>query len=99
MATTFDVKTPVVIQTDGSSGQNIISNEQTPQNAPSANGARKEPKDSYLFVIGSSAEFRAIFTNTDKPINVDTGTVPTAVIIHNCEELTEINGQLAQGQL
>jgi hypothetical protein len=100
MATTFcKSQAKVALQDQGS--QNIINSTGTQSglNTPSANGSRIVPKDAYKFVAGSTAVFHAIFTDTDKPVQVDTGTKPTAVIYQNGVAIEAIEGELAQGQL
>lgn len=44
-------------------------------------GTRIEPKDSYVFVKGTTATFKTIFTSDGLPITVDTLTTPTADIL------------------
>lgn len=44
-------------------------------------GTRTEPKDSYVFVKGTTATFKTIFTSDGLPITVDTLTVPTADVL------------------
>lgn len=91
----FSSKTPVVQQ----SSNNIVNQTSNPRIPPSANGTRIEPKDSYIFVLGSTAIFKATFTDTDKPVQVDTGTTPSAVIHQNGNVLETISGSLVTGQL
>ena len=43
-------------------------------------GTRSEPKDGYVFVRGTTATFKIIFTNNGMPTRVDTSTIPKAVI-------------------
>lgn len=100
MATSFGAKTPVVQQTSGAGGTNIINNTVTPRNVPSANGSRIEPKDSYQFVRNSTAHFKATFHDNDKPIQVDAGYAPTAIIRRNGMQFADpLVGELAPGQL
>lgn len=44
-------------------------------------GTRIEPKDGYIFIRGTTATFKIIFTNNGVPIKVDTGTNPVAEIL------------------
>lgn len=44
-------------------------------------GTRIEPKDSYVFVRGTTATFKTIFTSDSIPVTVDTATTPTADIL------------------
>lgn len=44
-------------------------------------GTRIEPKDSYIFVRGTTATFKTTFLNNGAPTKVDTATTPTAKII------------------
>lgn len=91
----FSKKTPVSQQ----GGSNIVNQTSNPRIPPSANGTRIEPKDSYIFVVGSKAIFKATFTDTDKPIQVDTGTSPIATIYQNGNVLEAVSGSLVAGQL
>ncbi len=43
-------------------------------------GTRMEPKDGYVFIRGTTATFKVIFTNEGKPTQVDTMTTPQAFI-------------------
>lgn len=100
MATSFGAKTPVVQQSSGSGGTNIVNNTNTPRNVPSANGSRIEPKDSYKFIAASIAIFKATFLDTDKPIQTDTGIAPLAIIRRNGVQITDpLLGSLVPGQL
>jgi len=90
----FSSKTPVVNQ----SGSNIVNNTSNPRIPPSANGTRIEPKDSYIFVAGSTAIFKATFTDSDKPVQVDTGTQPMAGIYQNGCLVETVSGELVTGQ-
>lgn len=100
MATTFSQKKPVVQSTDGSGGNNIINNTNTPRNVPSSNGSRIEPKDRYIFIINSTAIFKATFHDTDKPVQVDAGYKPSAIIRRNGQQFADaIEGELVPGQL
>ena len=91
----FGNKQPVAQQ----NGSNIVNQTSNPRIPPSANGTRIEPKDSYIFVVGSTAIFKATFTDTDKPVQVDTGTSPIAIIHQNGNVLETISGSLVDGQL
>ena len=91
----FNQKSPVINQ----SGSNIVNQTSNPRIPPSANGTRIEPKDSYIFVIGSKAIFKATFTDTDKPIQVDTGTSACAIVYQNGNFVQAIIGSLVEGQL
>ena len=91
----FSKKVPVSQQ----GGSNIVNQTSNPRIPPSANGTRIEPKDSYKFVVGSTAIFKATFTDTDKPVQVDTGTTPTAIIYQNGNVLETVSGSLVEGQL
>lgn len=95
MATSFGDKNPVINQ----SGSNIVNNTTNPRIPASANGTRIEPKDSYHFISGSKAIFKATFTDTDKPIQVDTGSVSRATIYQNGVSLGSTDGALVEGQL
>lgn len=100
MATTFGAKKAVVQTTDGSSGNNIVNNVSTPRNVPSANGSRIEPKDTYKFIINSLAVFKATFLDTDKAVQVDSGTYATAIIRRNGYQTADpVVGELVPGQL
>jgi hypothetical protein len=100
MATTFNKKTPVIQQGNGSGSTNIVNNVNTPRNVPSANGSRIEPKDSYIFVRNSTAIFKATFHDTDKPVQVDVATAPVAIIRRNGFQVADpIQGELVPGQL
>lgn len=100
MATTFcKSQAKVALQDQGK--QNIINKQDSgvQKNVPSANGSRTVPKDGYVFTIGSTAHFQALFTDTDQPVQVDVGTKPKALIyINGINEFT-IDGELTQGQL
>lgn len=71
-------------------------------------GTRTEPKDSYVFVRGTTATFKIIFTNEGRPVTVDTNTAPRAVILQPLflnlsgstipAILADINGTLVPGQ-
>jgi len=91
----FNSKTPVSQQ----GGSNIVNNTSNPRIPPSANGSRIEPKDSYKFVAGSKAIFKATFTDTDKPIQVDTGTAPKAAIYQDNILVEQVTGALVLGQV
>ncbi len=100
MATSFGEKKKVVQSTDGSHGNNIINNVNTPRNIPSANGSRIEPKDRYIFTRNSTAIFKATFHDTDKPIQIDAGFKPVAIIRRNGYQFVDpIEGDLVAGQL
>jgi hypothetical protein len=45
-------------------------------------GTRTEPKDGYIFVRGTTATFKIIFTSDGRPTTVDTATVPIAHIFN-----------------
>lgn len=91
----FSKKQPVIQQ----AGSNIVNQITNPRIPPSANGTRIEPKDSYIFIANSNAIFKATFTDTDKPIQVDTGTAPTATIYQNGAIVESVVGTLVNGQL
>jgi len=91
----FSQKSPVINQ----SGNNIVNQVSNPRIPPSANGTRIEPTDAYIFVAGSNAIFKATFTDTDKPIQVDTGTQPVANIFQNGQLIDQVYGNLVNGQL
>lgn len=71
-------------------------------------GTRTEPKDSYIFIRGTTATFKTTFTTDNRQTLVDTMTVPTAKIIAPAflnsgntpvpEILATINGTLVAGQ-
>ena len=71
-------------------------------------GTRIEPKDAYTFVRGTTATFKVIFLNNDVPTQVDTLTIPTAVIMQPAflnsgntpvpEIIATLNGTLVPGQ-
>ena len=71
-------------------------------------GTRTEPKDSYIFVRGTTATFKIIFTNEGRPIQVDTATVPQMNVLQPAflnsgntpvpEVYATINGTLVSGQ-
>jgi hypothetical protein len=44
-------------------------------------GTRTEPKDSYVFIKGTTVKFKTIFTSDGRPTQVDTMTVPNAKIL------------------
>jgi hypothetical protein len=44
-------------------------------------GTRTEPKDSYIFNRGATVTFKTIFTNNNRPTQVDTLTTPNAKIL------------------
>lgn len=44
-------------------------------------GTRTEPKDSYVFVRGTTVRFKTIFTSDGRPTQVDTLTIPEAKIL------------------
>jgi hypothetical protein len=100
MATTFcKSQAKVALQDQGN--QNILNKKagKSGKNTPSSTGSRVIPKDGYKFVIGSTAEFQAIFTDTDKPIQVDTGTAPQAHVYIDGRLSYTIDGDLTAGQL
>lgn len=90
----FSSKTPTIQQ----AGSNIVNNTSNPRIPPSANGTRIEPTDSYIFISGSKAIFKATFTDTDKPTQVDTGTAPKANIFQNANAIEVVAGALVNGQ-
>jgi len=96
MATTFGIKTSIA--NDNQSSQDITSNNQTPQNSPTSSGSRTILKDSYQFVIGTVAEFKATFHNNDKPTRVDSGTSPLIEVLCNGTKIGEAYGQLVDAQ-
>jgi hypothetical protein len=71
-------------------------------------GTRTEPKDSYIFVRGTTAIFKTIFTSNGRPTQVDTSTTPKAIIMAPAfinsgnnpvpEVLATIDGSLVPGQ-
>lgn len=100
MATSFGNKTPIVLQTDGSPGQEIICDSSTPNTVPpSALGSRTILKDSYRFISGTRAEFQAVFSDSDKPVSVDVGSTPRADIFADDVLIASLQGELSTGQL
>lgn len=100
MATTFcKSQAKVALQDQGK--QNIINKKSSNsgRTSPSTTGSRITPKDSYVFIAGAMAEFQAMFTDTDKPIQVDSNTVPSAHIYRNGILFESVNGQLTDGQV
>jgi hypothetical protein len=71
-------------------------------------GTRTEPKDTYVFVKGTTAVFKTIFTSDSIPINVDGNTVPKADIFQPKflsgsgspipQIITTLDGSLVPGQ-
>jgi hypothetical protein len=70
-------------------------------------GTRTEPKDGYVFIRGTTASFKMIFTNNGVPTKVDTATQPKILIIApkflddgtpQPNVLAEIIGDLTPGQ-
>lgn len=71
-------------------------------------GTRVEPKDSYVFIKGTTATFKIIFTSNSKPITVDTLTIPNAKILNPAflnsgntpvpEVIASLDGSLVPGQ-
>lgn len=72
-------------------------------------GTRVEPMDSYVFMRGSTATFKCVFTVEDHPTTVDTATSPSARVLAprflgNSPEMpipvtvTTISGSLVPGQ-
>lgn len=71
-------------------------------------GTRTEPKDSYIFVRGTTATFKTTFTSDNRQILVDTATIPTAKILAPAflnsgntpvpEILATLDGSLVTGQ-
>lgn len=74
----------------------------------SINGTRTEPMDSLIFVRGSTATFKMIFTSNGVPTKVDTGTNPSIKIFAPASLagsgipvptlLAEVEGTLTSGQ-
>lgn len=99
MATTF-CKSDAKLAVQDQGAQNIVNKKQGTGNIPpSAIGSRIVPKDGYSFVSGTTAQFQATFTDTDKPIQVDTGFKPRAIIRAGGQVVADIQGDLTQGQL
>ena len=44
-------------------------------------GTRNEPMDSYIFIRGTTATFKIVFTNSGVPTTVDAGTAPVLQIL------------------
>lgn len=71
-------------------------------------GTRTEPKDSYVFIRGTTVTIKTTFTNEGRPTQVDTATVPKARIFKPKfltlsgslvpELVTTIDGVLTAGQ-
>lgn len=71
-------------------------------------GTRAEPKDGYVFIRGTTATIKTIFTNEGRPTQVDTATFPVARIFKPKflslsgspvpELVTSITGALTSGQ-
>jgi hypothetical protein len=71
-------------------------------------GTRTEPKDSYVFVKGTTVKFKTIFTNNGRPTQVDTATFPNAKIMQPAflntgntpvpEIIATLTGALVPGQ-
>lgn len=71
-------------------------------------GTRTEPKDSYMFVRGTTATFKITFLNNDRPVQVDTNTTPNAKILAPAflnsgntpvpEIIATLDGSLSPGQ-
>ena len=71
-------------------------------------GTRTEPKDSYVFVKGTTVKFKTIFINNGRPTQMDTMTVPDAKIMQPAflntgntpvpEILATLTGALVPGQ-
>lgn len=72
-------------------------------------GTRVEPVDGYVFMRGSTATFKVVFTVEDRPTTVDVATAPTAKILaprflSNVPEIplpvivTTLTGALVPGQ-
>jgi hypothetical protein len=100
MASTYGPKASVVNNnTQGAGGQTITNNQQSAQLSPFSSGTRKEPKDTYIFVLGTTAEFKILLLNTDKPTRVDTGTKPTAIVKANGAVVSVVEGNLVQNQI
>lgn len=73
----------------------------------STDGTRTEPLDSYKFLRGTTATFKATFYNDGVPTKVNTSTVPVARILRPAflnnsgagpEIIATINGTLVSGQ-
>jgi hypothetical protein len=71
-------------------------------------GTRVEPKDSYIFIRGTTATFKIIFTSNDRSTQVDTLTIPIAKIMAPAflntttapvpQLIATLNGALVPGQ-
>lgn len=71
-------------------------------------GTRTEPKDSYVFVRGTTATFKIIFMNNGRPTQVDTSTIPELKILQPVflnqgntpvpEVIATLQGTLVPGQ-
>lgn len=99
MATTF-CKSDAKLAVQDQGGQNIVNKKGSGDNIPpSAVGSRIVPKDGYSFIAGSTAEFQASFTDTDKPVQIDSGFKPRAIVRAGSQIVADIQGDLSQGQL
>lgn len=97
MATTFCKENATVAQQDQGS-QNITNVKGSSSNTPSSNGSRVIPLNGYKFVLGERAEFQASFSNNDKPIQVDAGSKPRAIIYQDNVPVETLEGELTSGQ-
>ena len=65
-------------------------------------GTRTEPKDSYVFIRGTTAKFKIIFMTDGRPTQVDTATVPQLKILQGNVAtpivIANINGTQVPGQ-
>lgn len=71
-------------------------------------GTRTEPKDSYVFIRGTTAKFKIIFMTDGRPVQMDTGTFPQLKILQPAflnqgntpvpNIITTIDGTLVPGQ-
>lgn len=100
MATTFSKQNAKVAKQDIGK-QNIVNTSSDGSGAASLknNGTRTIPKNGYKFVAGSTAIFQAIFTDTDKPVKVDSGTKPSAKIYQDGQLIAEVEGNITAGQV
>lgn len=99
MATTFSKQNAKVAKQD--IGKQQITNGSDTEsgvNTNRTNGSRVVPLNDYVFTAGSTAIFKATFTDTDKPIQVDTGTEPEARIFKEKEMIASVKGKLVPGQ-
>lgn len=71
-------------------------------------GTRTEPKDSYVFIRGTTARFKIIFMTDGRPVQVDTATTPQLKILQPAflnegntpvpNVIATLNGSLVPGQ-